>query len=66
MATNLQIDDQLITRAVTLGHHRTKKAAVTKALKEYVQHIEQESILSSFGTVDFDSSYNYKAQRKTA
>ena len=56
MATNLQIDDTLITRAVTLGHHSTKKSAVTKALKDYIQNIEQESILSSFGTVDFDPS----------
>jgi len=27
MATNLQLDDRLIREAVTLGGHRTKKAA---------------------------------------
>lgn len=32
MATNLQIDDKLITKAVKLGGHHTKKAAVTQAL----------------------------------
>lgn len=36
MATNLQIDDKLITKAVTLGGHPTKKAAVTQALIEYI------------------------------
>jgi hypothetical protein len=63
MATNLQIDDKLITKAVKLGGHRTKKAAVTQALTEYIQHLEQEKILFLFGTVDYDRRYNYKRQR---
>lgn len=63
MATNLQIDDKLIERAVELGRHRTKKAAVTKALTEYVHHLEQEKILSMFGAVDYDPSFDYKKQR---
>ena len=63
MATNLQIDDKLITRAVELGHHRTKKAAVTEALTSYVKNLEQEKIISLFGTVDYDPNYDYKKQR---
>ena len=63
MATNLQIDDKLITKAVKLGGHRTKKAAVTQALAEYVRHLEQGKVLSLFGTVDFDPRYDYKKQR---
>ena len=66
MATNLQIDDKLITKATKLGGHRTKKAAVTQALMEYVQHLEQEKVLSLFGTVDYDPRYNYKRQRTRA
>ena len=66
MATNLQIDDKLITRAVRLGHHRTKKASVTQALTDYIHHIEQENILSLFGTVDYASSHDYKKQRTRA
>ena len=42
MATNLQIDDELIRRAVKLGRHRTKKEAVTRALTDYIHHLEQE------------------------
>ena len=41
MATNLHIDDGLIARAVELGGHRTKKAAVTRALTEHIGHLEQ-------------------------
>ena len=63
MATNLQIDDSFITRAVKLGGHRTKNAAVTRALTEYVDHLEQENILSLFGAVDYDPAYSYKKQR---
>ena len=63
MATNLQIDDKLITRAVKLGGHRTKQAAVTQALTDYIHHLEQENILSLFGAIDYDPRYNYKKQR---
>jgi len=63
MATNLQIDDRLILKAVKLGGHRTKKAAVTKALIEYIDYLEQEKIFSIFGTVDYDPEYDYKKQR---
>lgn len=66
MATNLQIDNELITRAVELGHHRTKKAAVTQALTDYIHHLEQENILSMFGSVDYASDYDYKKQRARA
>lgn len=66
MATNLQIDDRLINKAVRLGRHRTKKAAVTQALTDYIHHLEQEKITSLFGTVDYDPSYDYKKQRTHA
>lgn len=64
MATNLQIDDHLITRAVELGKHRTKKAAVTQALTDYIRQLEQQKMLSLFGTVDMSPGYDYKKQRK--
>jgi Arc/MetJ family transcription regulator len=64
MATNLQIDDKIILKAVKLGGHKTKKAAVSTALIEYIQHLEQEKILSMFGKVDYDPEYDYKNQRR--
>lgn len=63
MATNLQIDDMLISKAVKLGKHPTKKAAVTQALTDYIDHIEQERITALFGSIDYDPSHNYKKQR---
>ena len=41
MATNLALDDKLIREAQKAGGHRTKKAAVTAALEEYVQRRKQ-------------------------
>jgi Arc/MetJ family transcription regulator len=66
MATNLQIDDTLIMQAVKLGRHRTKKAAVTRALTDYINHLEQEKVLSLFGSVDYVQGYDYKKQRARA
>jgi hypothetical protein len=63
VATNLKLDDKLIAKAVKLGCHSTKKEAVTQALVEYIRHLKQESILSLFGTVDYDRKHNYKKQR---
>jgi hypothetical protein len=64
MATNLALDDKLIEEARKIGKHKTKKAAVTAALEEYVQRHKQARIVELFGTIDFDPTYDYKAERK--
>jgi Arc/MetJ family transcription regulator len=64
VATNLQIDDKLILKAVRLGRHRTKREAVSTALVEYIHALEQEKILSMFGRVDYEPEYDYKKQRR--
>lgn len=64
MATNLDLDDKLIEQARRIGGHKTKKAAVTKALDEYIRHQKQLAFLKLAGTVDFDPSYDYKAERR--
>ncbi len=64
MATNLAIDDNLINMAVKIGHHHTKKAAVSAALEEYIQRHQQQEIFSLFGTIDYDPNYDYKAERR--
>jgi len=64
MPTNLAIDDRLIAEAQRLGRHRTKKETVTAALGEYVQRRKQQQILSLFGTIDYEDSYDYKRERR--
>jgi Arc/MetJ family transcription regulator len=62
--TNLAIDDSLIAEAQRLGRHRTKKETVTAALDEYVQRRKQQRILSLFGTIDYNETYDYKRERR--
>jgi len=63
MATNLAIDDRLIEEAREVGGHKTKKEAVTAALQEYIKRRKQMEIVSLFGTIDWDPTYDYKAER---
>lgn len=63
MATNLAIDDSLIEEAKIIGHHKTKKDAVTMALKEYIQRHKQSEIINLFGKIEYDKNYDYKKQR---
>jgi Arc/MetJ family transcription regulator len=64
MPTNLAIDDRLLEEAQRIGGQRTKKATVTEALHEYIQHRKQAKILKLFGTIEFDPTYDYKRQRR--
>ncbi len=65
MATNLALDDRLIQEAVRVSGHRTKKAAVTSALEEYIQRRKQKSIVDLFGKIDLLPTAVMKRQRKT-
>jgi hypothetical protein len=61
MATNLSIDPALIERALELSGERTKKAAVTKALEEFIARRRQKGVLELFGKLEWDAGYDYKA-----
>ena len=63
MATNLSIDPELLERAVEVSGERTKKAAVTKALQEFIARREQRKLAELFGTLEWDPDYDYKAER---
>lgn len=63
MPTNLAIDDKLLEKAVQVGGHRTKRAAVNEALQEYIQRRRRLKALKAFGTIDFDPKYDYKRAR---
>jgi len=63
MATNLAIDPDLLVRALEVGGERTKKAAVTKALQEFIARREQRKVLDLMGKLEWDGSFDYKAER---
>ena len=45
MATNLSIDPELIEQALQVSGERTKKAAVTRALEEFIARRRQKGLL---------------------
>jgi hypothetical protein len=63
MATNLSIDPDLIDRALEVSGERTKKAAVTKALLEFVARRRQKRLLELMGKLEWDEAFDYKAER---
>jgi Arc/MetJ family transcription regulator len=63
MATNLSIDPDLIDRALKVSGERTKKAAVTKALEEFIARRRQKRLLDLMGKLEWDQTYDYKAER---
>lgn len=64
MATNLDLDPALVEAAVAAGGCKTKKEAVTEALREYIARRRQAQITRLFGRVDVDPKYDYKKQRR--
>ena len=63
VATNLAIDPKLLERAVEVSGEPTKKAAVTKALQEFIARREQRRVAELFGKLEWDSAYDYKSER---
>jgi hypothetical protein len=63
MATNLSIDPDLIERALEVSGERTKKAAVTRALEEFIARRKQKRLLDLMGKLEWDKSFGYKAAR---
>ena len=63
MATNLALDPDLIERAVKVSGERTKKAAVTRALEEFIARRGQRKLVELMGKLDWDESFDYKAER---
>ena len=63
MATNLSIDPKLIEQALEVSGEKTKKAAVTRALEEFIARRRQKRVLDLLGKLEWDASYDYKAER---
>ena len=63
MATNLSINEKLLSEAQKIGMHKTKKATVNEALKEYIQRRKQSEMTKIFGTIDYENNYDYKKLR---
>lgn len=63
MATNLSIDPDLLDRAVQVSGERTREAAVTKALQEFIARRERRRVADLLCKLEWDNSFDYKAER---
>ena len=63
MATNLKIDDELLSLATEIGGFATKKDAVTEALKEFIAKREQQALKKFFGKIVYVEKYDFKKER---
>jgi hypothetical protein len=63
MATNLSIDPKLIDSALKLSGEKTKRAAVTRALEEFIARRRQKRVLDLLDQLEWDKDFDYKAER---
>lgn len=63
MATNLALDPDLIERALKVSGAKTKRAAVTRALEEFIARRGQKRLVELMGKLEWDESFDYKAER---
>jgi hypothetical protein len=64
MATSLSLDPQLLERALEVSGERTKEAAITRALEEFIARRTQKKILELMGKPEWDETFGYKAGRR--
>ena len=46
-----------------MSGERTKKAAVTRALKEFIARRENKRLVELFGQLEWDPDFDYKSER---
>jgi len=52
VATNIELDEKLVQKAMSLEGLKTKREAVNLALEEFVRYREQLQVLDLFGTLE--------------
>lgn len=64
MATNLALDPELLDEVLAVSGEKTKKAAVTLALREFIERRAQAELADFFGMLEWDDEFDYKAARR--
>lgn len=66
MATNLQIDTDLLDTASRIGGFKTKRETVNEALRKFIQLSKQKALTKYLGKVDIDMKHDHKKTRSRA
>lgn len=65
MRTNIDINDELLQKAMTMSHLKTKKAIVELALQQYIDRQARLDLLSLFGKVQWDGDLEQMRTNET-
>ena len=63
IATNLDIDQDLLEQTVKAWGFKTKREAVNAALTELLNKKKRQELIKLAGTINYDPDYNYKDYR---
>lgn len=55
--------DKPMERALKVSGEKTKKAAVSRALEEFITRRSQKRLVDLMAKLEWDESFNYKAER---
>jgi Arc/MetJ family transcription regulator len=66
MRTNIEIDDELMNKALAAGEAKTKKAVVEEALKLYVGLKAQAGIRKLRGTIQWEGDLDEMRRNRTS
>ena len=61
MTTNLSLDPDLLDRAMEVSGERTKKAAVTRALEEFIARRKQKRLIDLMGKLEISMAGSCEA-----
>ncbi|OUC13672.1 MAG: DUF2191 domain-containing protein [Alkalinema sp. CACIAM 70d] len=64
MQRSLNLDEALIQEVLEIDNQTSLEAVIDTALREYLQRHQRRKILTLFGTIDYDDTYDYKTQRQ--
>lgn len=64
MTGQLSIDPELIERVLEVSGERTKSAAVTLALEEFIARRRQRSLLKLMGKLEWDPAFDLSRERE--
>lgn len=64
MASNLNFNIHLLSKAQELSGLKYKKDVIDLALSEFINRHEQTEIIKLFSTISYDKNYDYKQGRQ--
>ena len=64
MRTNIELDDDLITRGISLTGAKTKRQLVHLALEELVRSRTRRNMLDLAGEIEFEEGFDHRVLRR--